>query len=124
MFSGHLKKIDEIPYKALFGVAAGLVFLCQLVAMALVVDGQVQRAEVRDAQYSSAQGAIADCVASQSGTALGKCIQQPKSASKGLAKADSIGTRPVAAAYAPDPENPALSSHPVEGFRPASFVTR
>lgn len=124
MFSDYIKKIDEIPYKALLGVAAGLVFLCQLVAMALVVDGQVQRAQVRDAHYSSAKSAIADCVAGQSGAALGNCIRQLKSLGKVLAGTDADSVRPVATAYAPDPENPAQPSDPVQGFMSASFATR
>ena len=61
MFSDHLQKIDEVPYKTLLGVAAGLVILCQLIAMVLVVDGQVEKAQVRDLRYASEQMAIARC---------------------------------------------------------------
>ena len=44
MGAERLKKLDELPGGVLFGIAAALVFMCQLVAMVLVVEGQVQRA--------------------------------------------------------------------------------
>ena len=49
MGAEHLKKLDKLPGGALFGIAAALVFICQLVAMVLVVEGQVQRAHSRQA---------------------------------------------------------------------------
>ncbi len=61
MFSEHLKKVDEIPYKALGAVAAGLVFVCQLVALVRVLDGQLEKAHLHEVQYNSAQMAMADC---------------------------------------------------------------
>lgn len=60
MFSDQLKKIDEIPSSALMGVAAGLVFVCQLAALVLVLNGQVEKAHLREAHYNSAQVEIAD----------------------------------------------------------------
>ena len=47
MGAERLKKLDELPGGVLFGIAAALVFMCQLVAMVLVVEGQVQRAHTR-----------------------------------------------------------------------------
>ena len=79
MFSDHLQKIDKLPYNALLIIAAGLVFLCQLVAMVLVVDGQVEKAQIRDAHYSSAQMVIADCSENYSGPARSRCIEQMRS---------------------------------------------
>ena len=76
MFSEHLQKIDKMPYKTLLVVAAGLVFLCQLLAMVLVVDSQVEKAQIRDAQYSSAQMVIADCSENYSGQVRSRCIEQ------------------------------------------------
>ncbi len=72
MFSDHLQKIDKVPYKSLMVVAAGLVFLCQLLAMVLVVDHQVEKAQIRDARYGAVQMAIADCSENHSGPALSR----------------------------------------------------
>ena len=58
MGAERLKKLDELPGGTLFGIAAALVFMCQLVAMVLVVEGQVQRAHTRQAAQR-VQGAAA-----------------------------------------------------------------
>lgn len=76
MFSDHLKKIDEMPSSALMGVAAGLVFVCQLVALVLVLNGQVEKAHLHDAHYNSAQVEIADCSKTYSGAERRQCIEQ------------------------------------------------
>ena len=76
MFSDHLQKIDKMPYKTLLVISAALVFLCQLVAMMLVVDSQVEKAQIRDAQSGSAQMVIADCSENYSGQARSRCIEQ------------------------------------------------
>lgn len=76
MFSERVKKVDTMPSRVLFGVAAGLVFLCQLAALALVANGQVEKAHIRDAYYSSAQMEMADCSKTYSGPARSQCIEQ------------------------------------------------
>lgn len=80
MFSDHLKKVDEMPSRALFGVAAGLVFLCQLAALVLVVNGQVEKSQVREAHFNSAQMEIADCSNTYSGATRSQCIEQVNAA--------------------------------------------
>ena len=62
MFSEHLRKFDELPYKTLLLVAAGLVILCQLAAMAFVADSQVAKARLRDEQRKAELVAIAHCM--------------------------------------------------------------
>jgi|OpeIllAssembly_1097287.scaffolds.fasta_scaffold128055_1 hypothetical protein len=76
MFSDHLKKIDEMPFGTLFAVAAGLVFVCQLVALVLVLNGQVEKSHLREAHYNSAQVEIADCSKTYSGVERRQCIEQ------------------------------------------------
>ena len=76
MFSERVKKVDTMPSKVLFGVAAGLVFLCQLAALALVANGQVEKAHVRDADYSYAQTEMADCSKTYSGPKRNQCIER------------------------------------------------
>lgn len=81
MFSDHLKKVNAMPYKTLLAVAAGLTFICQIVAMVLVVDRQVEKSSVRTAQSSTEQKAIADCAEKYSSAAArGQCIAQVNAA--------------------------------------------
>ena len=75
MFSDHLQKVDKVPQKILLAVAAGLVFLCQLVAMVLVVDSQVEKAQVRNAQDSTGQMKFADCPENDLGPARARCAE-------------------------------------------------
>lgn len=71
-----LKKIDDKPYKSMLGVAAVLVILCQLVAMGLVVSGQVKRAEARDSAHQSRRIAVAECNEASAVATRQSCIQQ------------------------------------------------
>lgn len=80
MFSDHVQKISGFPQINLLGVAGGLVIVCQLVAMALVVDGQVQRAGARDLQRVAQQLAFADCIERSTGLTRSGCTQQVQSA--------------------------------------------
>ena len=73
MFSDHLRKIDDSPIKALLLIGAGLLIICQLVAMVLVADGQVEKAQLREASQASARAATAWCLESNRGAALSEC---------------------------------------------------
>ncbi|MBK5204808.1 MAG: hypothetical protein JJD98_05170 [Polaromonas sp.] len=119
MFSDHLQKIDKVSSKTLLGVAGGLVILCQLIAMALVVDGQVKNAQLRGA---SERIAMAQCRQSNMGGAWQSCIQQARAALNPSQEAD---TRQIAKAVASvsDIES-AMPTHQVQSFLPASFVMR
>jgi glycerol-3-phosphate dehydrogenase len=78
MFSDHLKKFDEMPYRTLLWVAAGLVFVCQLVAVGFVADEQVTKAKIRDYQRQAEMQAIAQCMDNAAGPARQSCIQQAR----------------------------------------------
>lgn len=78
MFSDHLKKIDEVPYKTLLWVAVGLVFVCQLVAVGFVADAQVTKAKIRDYQRQTEMQAIAQCMDTRAGPLRQSCIQQAR----------------------------------------------
>ncbi len=81
MFSDHLRKdIDELPRLSLAAIAGVLVVICQLVAMAFVTDGQVQKASQRDLQRLAQQAAMAECVERNSGPMRHGCIQQVQAA--------------------------------------------
>ena len=53
MFSDHLPKIVESPAKTLMFVAAGLGIVGQLVALVMLADGQVEKAQLRDASQAT-----------------------------------------------------------------------
>ncbi|MDB5928435.1 MAG: hypothetical protein JWR60_142 [Polaromonas sp.] len=76
MFSEHLKKVDPVSRLGLFGVVAGLIFVCQLVALVMVANGQVQKAQHRDVQDKAAKTAMLDCAKNYSGSARTLCIDQ------------------------------------------------
>ena len=127
MFSDHLKKVDEMPSRALFGVAAGLVFLCQLAALVLVVNGQVEKSQVREAHFTSAQVEIADCSKTYSGATRSQCIEQvnaalnPYSTHTGVPDARAVTqVTPLAGKGGAKPsEAPAA-----QGFLPTAFTSR
>lgn len=74
MFSDSLQKIEWTSSRNLFLIAGGLVIICQLVAMGLVVDGQVKKAEARDSELSSQRSAIAQCLETSSGSGRSRCF--------------------------------------------------
>ena len=76
MVSCPVKKVDKRPSGVLLAVVAGLAFLFLLAALFQVVNGQVEQARVRKAQYNAAQSAIAGCAASYSGTVRRQCMEQ------------------------------------------------
>jgi hypothetical protein len=118
MFSDHLPKIDEVPSRVLFLVAAGLVILCQLVAMAMVVDGQMSMAQVRDASRVSERTAINRCMESSLGASRHSCIQQAKAANAPVPDGQST----QALADTEESDITALPASPVQGLLPASFA--
>lgn len=80
MFPDPIQQAQEPSYKVWLGVAAGLVIACQLVAMALVVDGQVERAQSRGVQYASERSALAQCSQSSLGSERQNCVLQVQAA--------------------------------------------
>jgi hypothetical protein len=73
MFSDHLEIVDKLPTKKMFLVAAVLVLVCQLAAMVLVADGQVEKAQSRQASRASFQAALATCFEHSRGADLKTC---------------------------------------------------
>lgn len=138
MFSDHLKKIDETPYKTLLWVAAGLVFVCQLVAIGVVADGQVTKAKMRDFQRNAEIQAIAQCMDNASGPARQSCMQQarmvagtslppentaaPKAQALAGASGDSGGV--MAGNGVSATVSSMLPTQPAQGFMSASFAVR
>ena len=76
MFSDHLRKIDHASGKTLFLISAGLIIVCQLVAMVLVSQGQVDKAYLREASQASERTAMAWCVETSYGAELKSCTSR------------------------------------------------
>ncbi|MBC7647624.1 MAG: hypothetical protein H7197_00675 [Vitreoscilla sp.] len=93
MFSDHLQKIEHASGKTLLMVAGGLVIVCQLVAMVLVSQGQVEKAQAREVSQASARAATAWCVESSRGAALNDC-DRASPLSSALAGADLEDPKP------------------------------
>jgi len=123
MFSDHLQIINDIPHKTLLGVAGGLVILCQLVAMAMVADEQVKKAQVRETQRTLERIAAAHCMESTMGAARHSCLQQAKAANfPSAVSAPEQSGQAVASNF--DVESSALATHQMQDFRPALFTPR
>ena len=73
MFSDHLRKIDQSRTKTLMLIAAGVVIVAQLAALVMLADGQVEKAQLREASQASARAATAWCVQSNWGAAIKNC---------------------------------------------------
>jgi hypothetical protein len=130
MFSDHLPKIDEMPYRTLLLVAAGLVILCQLAAMAFVADSQVAKARERDDQRRAELTAISQCMETSAGAARSQCIQQARvvaTASPQPAK-PTMRARRRLMPMLPPPRARMMPAHspsrPPQGFMAASFAIR
>lgn len=76
MFSDHLRKVDHTSGRTLLLIAAALVIVCQLVAMALVADGQVKKAELRESQLNFQRVALARCFEVNTRPDRHSCMQQ------------------------------------------------
>lgn len=123
MLSDWLKKLEEMSGKTLLGLAACLVILCQLLAMVLVVQGQVRKAEARDSGLDSRRLALAKCNEAASVAARQSCLQQtlaafspppePEAANQAQALAD-------AASF----EGGKLAAGKAQGLMPASYTIR
>ena len=129
MFAEHLRKFDELPYKTLLMVAAGLVILCQLAAMAFVADAQVAKAKLRDDQRRAELTAIAHCMETRAGSARNSCIQQARVvATAPPPAAEAAPKEPVfaeaSASTSAGGVMPARQMNPPHGFMAASFAVR
>lgn len=129
MFSDHMPKIEETPYKTLLLIAAGLVILCQLAAMAFVAESQVAKAKERDNQRKAELAAISQCMETSAGAARSQCIQQasvvatasPQPATGNASKAPAYADASASSGGMMPAHSP---SRPPQGFMTASFAIR
>ena len=73
MFSDHLPKIEQTSRGNFFLIAGVLVLACQLLAMVVVAEGQVKKAELRESQLQSERMVVAQCIENVKGAALSTC---------------------------------------------------
>ena len=123
MFSDRLTKIDQMPYKTMLGLAAGLVMLCQLVAMVLVVEGQVKKAEARDSSLGSQRLVIAQCNQAGSASARQSCVQQAMAAFN-VPHDPEASTQVQALTNSGPLERGEVSTGKAQGFTPAAYTIR
>ena len=129
MFSDHMPKIEEMPYKKLLLIAAGLVILCQLAAMAFVAESQVAKAKERDSQRRTELMAISQCMETSAGAARSQCVQQarvvatasPEPAAANASKAPAYADASTASGGSMQALSP---TRPPQGFMAASFAIR
>lgn len=76
MFSDDLKKFDKKPSVALLATACGGAFLVLVASLVWVLNGQVEQAQHRQAQFKAAQAALASCATTYSGAARRQCTDQ------------------------------------------------
>ena len=67
MFSEHMLKIDRTGVRSLLLFVGALVIVCQLLAMAVLADGQVKKAELRESQLTAQRGAMVKCFETSTG---------------------------------------------------------
>jgi hypothetical protein len=105
MFSDHLPTTDNMTGKKLLLAAAALVVACQLTAMVLVSQGQVEKAQAREVSQANARAATAWCVESSHGIELRGCAkpvpeEAPQvDARQGLAALDVLSTSTSSGRY-------------------------
>ncbi len=105
MISDHFRKVDVISNRTLFLFAGGLVIVCQLVAMALVSDGQVKKAQLRNLGVANQQAAFAQCLETSVGSSMQRCSLQVGAAGR---LPDSFDTRVPSDLKANRPQAPSL----------------
>ena len=130
MFSDDLKKFDKKPPAAGLAIACGGVFVFLVASLVWVLNGQVERALHRQAQFKAAQAALASCADSYSGAARRQCTDQvnaglmPDSAhtpmTEILTSASAGQTEVRSASSGPDQGGGASTA----GFMPAAFSSQ
>lgn len=81
MFSDQLKTVKPAMGRNLLVIAGALVVACQLVAMGLVANEQVEKAHIRDSRLGPARVAMARCLEASAGSERHQCILQFRDAS-------------------------------------------
>ncbi len=130
-YERHNNKSKGMPGRYWFLVAAGIVIICQLIALILLADSQVAKAKVRDELLSAQRLAIAQCIEANIGTKRHNCIRGVSVASASPAQHRQSGKDiqparlPVTiTALAIEVDTPVAPSIKVESVMPAALSVR
>ncbi len=78
MFSDHLVPRAPSHTQIWLALGAGVVIICQLGALAWLADGQMDKAQTREARYTAERELLAQCIEKSSGATRHLCIKQSK----------------------------------------------
>lgn len=78
MISGHFQKVHLINSRNLLLLAGMLLIIGQLVAVAMVADGQVKKAQGRNSDVASQKLVVAQCLESSVGSNRQACSRQAR----------------------------------------------
>ncbi|MDB5964041.1 MAG: hypothetical protein JWQ72_541 [Polaromonas sp.] len=116
MFSEHLHKADRPSYRPVWLAAGAVAIVCQMGAMAMVAEGQVKKAALRESELTSQRIAVAQCFENNLGPARKDCVSQasttrnPSLPVNQMADSSGVDTRPAGAQ--------------AQGLMPVSFGAR
>jgi endonuclease/exonuclease/phosphatase (EEP) superfamily protein YafD len=120
MTTNLLFSVNFFARRRLFLIAAVLVMACQLVAMAMLADGQVARAGQRRLAIALEQTAVAQCSESLSPSAQNACLLRTRLASSGE-PAFAAETVLPNASFSPQITSPAKAAERAPGLTAASY---
>ena len=80
MFSDHLPRIDSLPRLGITIGAGAAIFLGGLLSMVVVVERQMERANLLELQRLERQAALSECIERNTGPMRHGCIQQIQAA--------------------------------------------
>ncbi len=78
MFSDHFPPRAPSHTQLWLALGAGVVIICQLGALAWLADGQMDKAQTREARYTAERELLAQCIEKSSGATRHLCIRQAK----------------------------------------------
>jgi hypothetical protein len=116
MISEQLQAPEHSSGHTLWIVAGVLIILCQMAAFAMVANGQVKKAELRDLRDASERLAVAHCLESRIGTERHSCMLQARAEAEAGNPAFVASGRQMAAA--PETITPSVISG---SLMPVSF---
>lgn len=93
MFAEYLPKFQRMSRRTVFGIAAAAVVTVLIGALALVADGQVKNAQLREAQLADQRMAVAQCLENTRGAARASCASQGYTSGRSKG---SVGQTPAA----------------------------
>ena len=123
MTTNLLRSVNLFANRNLFLTAALLVIACQLVAMAMVANGQMSRAGQRHSAVALEQTAIAQCFESSTPSAQSACMVRTRMAYSGEAALPAETVLPTSsfASFSPQFMSSAQAAERTPGIMAVSY---